>query len=196
MSLAVSATRMPASRPEQSRGLSCDPARIGSNHGFSLPEVLLVVALIGVIGGVALPQVIEALQRYRLFSAGREVAAQIRSARLAAVTTNRVMIVRFNCPAARQYRFIEVTGNAAIDTDPDRCAFPPADSDPATLPNSDGLPAMLPDTMAFGATQDLQIGPTGLITPLAGGMPALIQVTNGTITGQITVSATGRVQMQ
>lgn len=171
------------------------PARIMSNRGASLMEVLVVVALVATITGIAVPQTIQAMQWYRVNSAGREVAATIRAARLAAVTTNRQMIVRFNCPAARMYRFIEVTGVPAIDNAADRCAAPPPDADPATLPNADGPMAYLPETMTFGATQDLRIGTTGLITPLAGGMPALITVTNGTLTRQITVSATGRVQM-
>jgi Tfp pilus assembly protein FimT len=173
------------------------PARIMSNRGASLMEVLVVVALIATVTGIAVPQTINAMQWYRVNSAGRDVAATIRAARLASVTTNRQMLVRFNCPVAGMYRFIEVTGVAAIDNAAlaDRCSVPPADADPATLPNADGPLSILPDTMTFGATQDLRIAPTGQIAPLAGGMPAVITVTNGTLTRQITVSASGRVQM-
>jgi hypothetical protein len=108
------------------------------------------------------------------------------------------MIVRFNCPVARAYRFVEVTGDPAIDNLPlaNRCTQAPPDNDPATLPNADGQLAFLPETVSFGATQDLRIGTTGLVTPLTGGLPAVIGVTNGTMVGQISVSATGRVQVQ
>lgn len=166
--------------------------------GISLIEVLIVGALVATVSAIAVPAMGAAMARYRTGSAAREVAGQIRSARLAAVSTNRQMIVRFNCPVARAYRFIEVTGDPAIDDAAlaVRCAFPPADGDPATLPNSDGLPAFLPDTINFGATQDLRITPTGTVTPLTGGMPAVIGVTNGAMARQITVSVAGRVQVQ
>ena len=171
-------------------------ARIRSEHGASLMEILVTVALIATVAGVAVPQMLTALEQYRLNSAGRQVAAQIRAARLAAVTANRVMVVRFNCPGPGMYRVVELTGDPAIDTAADRCSAPWPDLDPDALPNVDGPPAYLPDTMAFRATQDLRISTTGQFTPLTGGVPALIEVTNGSRVGQITVSAAGRVQMQ
>ena len=159
-------------------------------------ETLLVVGLVAVVTAISVPQFLTALESYRTNSASREVAAQIRAARLAAVTTNRTMLVRFNCPGPRQYRVVEFTGDAAIDNAADRCLAPWPDADPATLPNNDGPPAILPDTVSFGALQDLRISTTGLVTPLTGGMPAVIQVTNGARTRQLTVSAAGRVRME
>lgn len=171
-------------------------SRFRLEQGASLMEVLVVVALVATVGGLAVPQLSTALEEYRLNSAGRQVAAQIRAARLAAVTANRVMLVRFDCPGPNMYRVVEFTGVPAIDTAADRCSAPWPDPDPATLPNVDGPPAVLPDTMTFALTQDLRISTTGQVTPLAGGMPAIIRVTNGTRVGQITVSAAGRVQVQ
>lgn len=170
-------------------------SRIRSEQGASLPEILVTVALIATVTGIAVPQMLAAIEQYRVNSAGRQVAAQIRAARLTAVTANRVMLVRFNCPGPRMYRVIEVTGDPVIDLAADRCSAPWPDPDPVALPNVDGPPAFLPDTMTFGATQDLRVSTTGQFTPLAGGMPALIEVTNGSRVGQITVSAAGRVRM-
>lgn len=171
-------------------------SRNKSEHGASLAEVLIVVALVATITGVAVPRFLTGLEHYRTHSAGRHVAAEIRAARLAAVTANRVMIVRFNCPGPRMFRAVEFTGNPAIDTAADRCAAPWPDPDPATLPNVDGPPAYLPDTIRFGATQDLRITATGAVTPVTGGMPAVIEVTNGSLIARITVSAAGRVLVQ
>ncbi len=171
-------------------------SRLRLEQGASLMEVLVVVALVATLTGFAVPRMLTALEHYRLNSAGRQVSAQIRAARLAAVTANRVMLVRFNCPGPGMYRVVEFTGNPAIDTAADRCSSPWPDPDPVALPNVDGPPAYLPDTMAFGVTQDLRISTTGQFTPLSGGMPALIEVTNGSRVGQITVSAAGRVQLQ
>jgi hypothetical protein len=168
-------------------------SRFKQELGASLMEVLVVVALVATVTGIAVPQMLAGLEHYRLNSAGREVSAQIRAARLAAVTANRVMLVRFNCPGPGMYRVVEFTGIPAIDTAADRCSAPYPDDDPVALPNVDGPPAVLPETMTFGATQDLRISTTGQFTPLSGGMPAVIQVTNGVRVGQITVSAAGRV---
>lgn len=170
--------------------------RFKSEIGASLMEVLVVVALIATVTGIAVPQMLAAIEHYRVNSAGRQVSAQIRAARLAAVTANRVMLVRFNCPGPSMYRVVEFTGNPVIDNAADRCSAPWPDNDPVALPNVDGPPSYLPDTMAFGATQDLRISTTGQFTPLAGGMPALIEVTNGSRVEQITVSTAGRVQIQ
>ena len=167
---------------------------IFKSGGFSLPELLVTLGLVAVIGGITVPLSVAALGQYRLDGAARAVGGQIRSARLAAVTSNRTMRVRFNCPAVRSYRAVEITGNAAIDDAADRCTLAWPDPDPNAAPNVDGPPMWLPDDITFGATQDLRISPAGVITPVTGAMPALIQVTDGTQTVQITVSAAGRIQ--
>lgn len=170
--------------------------RLHQSRGYTMVEILLVLGIIATIVGVGLPGFTGALRRYRATNAAREVAAQIRSARYAAVTTNRQMLVRFNCPAPGLYRFLEVTGNAGIDNDANRCAYPPADNDPATLPNADGPLSALPEGMTFGAVQDLRISTLGQIQPLAGATPAVIVVTGGQQTRQVTAAVSGRVTIQ
>lgn len=187
MRLAQSWPRMPQS-----------PLSRPSQAGFTLPEALIIVAIVATVSAIAVPQLMGAVERYRTGSAANEVAGQIRAARLAAVTTNRQIIVRFNCPQPRAYRFVEVTGDPAIDNLAlaTRCLVAPADADPATLPNADGPISFLPETIAFTATQDLRILPTGTVQPIAGGLPAVITVSNGAMTRQVNISATGRVQVQ
>jgi prepilin-type N-terminal cleavage/methylation domain-containing protein len=172
----------------------CEVRDASDSAGFGLPELLIVCALIAVVSAVTVPFTAGALARYRLNDAARAVAGQIRSARLAAVTGNRAVRVRFNCPGARSYRFVEVTGDPAIDNAADRCSFAWPDLDPNALPNRDGAPMLLPDGISFGPTQDLEVATSGRISPLAGAAPASIQVTNGTETRQITASAAGRIQ--
>jgi prepilin-type N-terminal cleavage/methylation domain-containing protein len=162
--------------------------------GFSLVELLVALAVFLIVTAMAVPFTLTALDRYRLDGAARTVAGQIRSARMTAVSTNRVMRVRFNCPGANDYRVLEVTGDAAIDNAADRCSFPWPDLDPDTLPNRDGALMLLPEGITFVGTQDLEIATSGRITPLTGATPARVQVTNGAQTRQITASPAGRIQ--
>ena len=162
--------------------------------GFSMVDLLVVLGMVGVLAGVAAPLMSGAFRRSVSMGAGRHIAGQIRSARLAAVTANRPMRVRFNCPAAGQYRVLEVTGDGAIDNDANRCSYPYPDTDPNAAPNLDGPIMYLPDGITFSATQDLQISTAGLITPMTGGTPAQIGVTDGLFARQLTVSTAGRIQ--
>ena len=116
-------------------------------------------------------------------------------ARLKAVTSNRTMRVRFNCPSPGLYRVVEVVNNAAIDNAADRCSsttYPYPDPNPAALPDLDGPVMVLRGGITFGGVQDLGIAPTGRVTALTGAVPATIGVTNSYETQKVTVSATGR----
>ncbi len=167
-------------------------------RGFSLIDIMFVVLLLGLLMAVTVPGATTASRRYNLIAATREVAAQVRVARLKAVTSNRTIRVRFNCPAAGQFRVIEVVNNVAIDNAADRCSsttYPYPDPNPAALPDLDGPVMVLRGGSTFDGVQDLEIAPTGRVTALTGAVPATIGVTNGYETQNVTVSATGRVQV-
>ncbi len=173
-------------------------ARPPRQQGFSLIDIMFVVLLFGLLIAVAVPGATNASRRYNLIAATREVAAQVRLARLKAVTANRTIRVRFNCPAAGQFRVVEVVNNAAIDNAADRCSsttYPYPDPNPAALPDLDGPIMALRGGITFGGVQDLDIAPTGRVTALTGVVPATIGVTNNNETQNITVSAAGRVQV-
>ena len=173
-------------------------ARPPRQQGFTLIDIMFTVALLGVLMAVTVPGATTASRRYHLLSATREVAAQVRVARLKAVTANRTMRVRFNCPAAGQYRVVEVVNNAAIDDAADRCSsttYPYPDPNPAALPDLDGPVMVLRGGITFDGVQDLDIAPTGRVTALTGAVPATIGVRNSYETQNVTVSATGRVQV-
>ena len=174
-------------------------ARPPRHQGFTLIDIMFVVLLLGVLMAVTIPGATTASRRYNLIAATREVAAQVRVARLKAVTSNRTMRVRFNCPAAGQYRVVEVVNNAAIDDAADRCSsttYPYPDPNPAALPDLDEPVMVLRGGITFGGVQDLEIAPTGRVTALTGAVPATIGVTDSYgETQNVIVSATGRVQV-
>lgn len=164
--------------------------------GFTLPELLIVVGVIAVMGAAAVPLIAGAMQQYTLNSSVQAVSAAIRGARYAAVSKGRTLRVRFNCPAAGQFRVIEVVGNALVDNDANRCsaaAYPYPDPDPAAGPSIDGPVVMLTQGAQFVATQDIEINTAGRITPLVGVAPATVRVTNGNVTQNIVISQNGQI---
>jgi len=173
--------------------------------GFTLIEILFMLAVAAMLAGTAIPGISGAMRRFPLTTAIETVATQVRAARYQAVATNRTLRVRFNCPGVGQVRVVEVVNNPAIDDDPDRCseeAYPYPDPDPAAPPNADGPVVFLPQGAQFEDVADVQIDNTGRAAPLTGcpacvavAPPALISVSNGYETQTIIVSAGGRVQV-
>ena len=56
-------------------------------HGFTLLEVLVVIAMLVVVAGISLPLLASAMQRAQARGAGQILAAAIRDARMRAVST-------------------------------------------------------------------------------------------------------------
>jgi prepilin-type N-terminal cleavage/methylation domain-containing protein len=163
-------------------------------RGFSLIEVLTALGIIAVLSAVGLPIVSSGLRQYALNTAARNVASEIRSARYAAVAKNRTLILRFNCPAASEYRLVEFTGTPAIDDDADRCSlatYPFPDTTPSTAPNADGPVMMLDPGISFGAVANLAFDATGRIPGVV-----MIEVTDGFRVRRLTITPGGRITEQ
>jgi len=143
--------------------------------GFSLIELMIVVGLIAVLGGIAVPQVVAGMRVYSLISASQEVVSTIRAARAQAVGRNITLRVRFNFPAAGQYQIWDPIAGVGI-----------------------GGVNILPNGASFGGVSDtIVINTSGRVTGVAGPAPVTIVVTNGDVSMDrtITVSASGRVQL-
>src|SRR5215213_252340 len=123
------------------------PARIRSSAGWSLIDVLITLAVFGIMAAGAVPVFTNATEGLKLGQATREVERELQTARLRAVTSNRPIRVRFNCPATGQYRMVELIGSAAAPATSDAAATrcqesvyksPANDANPLTRPNHDG----------------------------------------------------------
>ena len=141
------------------------------NHerGFTLIELLIVIGLVSVLAGIAVPAISAGMERYRLISASQQVASMIRAARWQAVAKNQILHVRFDYPDAAQYQVLDEADTAI------------------------GAVQYLPDGVTFDDSIDLEISTEGRMTAVS-----TIVVTNGDADQDRTISVTtsGRVYLQ
>jgi prepilin-type N-terminal cleavage/methylation domain-containing protein len=177
---------------------------IRSERGFTVIEILMVVAMIGILGAMAVPVMKDVTASIKLNEAARMVEREMQTARLKAVSSNRVLRVRLNCPETGNIRTVEMLATAA-DTAADRCTnvypFPAPDTDVMTRPNFDGPVRTLPN----GATVSsliVQFSPDGTAADVIADVPTVI-ATPVTITVSrdgryktVTVNNVGKVQLQ
>lgn len=145
-------------------------ARMHNSSGFTLIETMLVVALVGVLAGIAAPAVAAGMDRYEVISASQQVASTIRSARYQAVGKNMVLRVRFDYPEAGQYQIVDEDDNAV------------------------GTVKYLDDDISFGDFTDLEFSTAGRLTS---GVATSLVVTNGDANHDrtIAVSRNGQVEL-
>jgi Tfp pilus assembly protein FimT len=147
-----------------------------SQKGFSIIDIVASVAVIATVSAIAIPQVSTALDSMRLGMSLRDVERELQFAKLKAVTTNRPMRIRFDCPAAGQIRVVEVIGTSAapdandLDTVITRCSettypYRPtgADASRLTRPNNDGPIRRMYTGTTFTAKQTLEFWPDGTV---------------------------------
>jgi prepilin-type N-terminal cleavage/methylation domain-containing protein len=172
--------------------------------GFTLIELMMTVAVAATLLAIGVPVLLDVTESSKLTGAAREVERELQSARLKAVTNNRSLRVRTNCPAAGYYRTVEVLGTAA-DSATNRCllsAYPfPADNDVTTRPNFDGPVRVLPNqsTVTDGV---LEFRPDGTVFNVVANVaqpipaPLTITVTRNGKTKAMTVNGVGKIQYQ
>ena len=181
--------------------------------GFTFVDVICTIAVFTLLAGISIPVVQNATEGFRLGQSLREVERELQMARLKAVTSNRPLRVRFNCPAARQYRTVEVIGTATVpaaqDSASDRCQegsypSPAGDSNPLTRPNHDGPVRRLPDGVTFGTFATLEFWPDGSVHKQEGSLlpwPVVptagtsITLVKGSVTRQIDVNGIGKITL-
>ena len=73
--------------------------------GFSFVELMVVIALIGILSAISIPSFLRELPEKRLKAAARNVYADLQKARLLAVKKNKKVTVRFN--EAEGYYYID-----------------------------------------------------------------------------------------
>jgi prepilin-type N-terminal cleavage/methylation domain-containing protein len=178
--------------------------RARNDRGFSVIELMMVVLMLGTLAAIAVPVMTDMTASIKLNEAARIVEREMQDARLKAVSSNRVIRVRLNCPAAGYIRSVEVLGTAA-DNASNRCMttaypFPPPDDDIMTRPNFDGPVRVLPNS-ATVTNQVLQFSPDGTAAEVISGVsttiatPVSITISRNSRSRTVTVNNVGKVQL-
>ncbi len=188
-------------------------SRIQSRAGFTLIDIMVTITIMAIIMAGAVPGLIDVASSMKIGQGQRDVEVELQTARQMAVSHNRPIRVRFNCPVAGQYRIVELIGTPSVpdvaDSASDRCSdvkwpYPAADNDPITRPNVDGPVKQLPSNVAFGAASTLEFWPNGTVHQQSGTENPWLQVptsgtaitvTKGTIVKTITVNGLGKIQL-
>jgi len=157
-----------------------------TDRGYTLFEVLIVVALIATVSGIAIPVFLSSNALNDLWTGSERIGALVRQTRLKAISQNVGYEVRFNCPSAGRLRGLILTGNPAVDDDANRCNVNSA---------GDSEIVQMPAGVAFtpAAATGLQVTGRGVFTAVGDAIPLTISVTYGASARYVTVSATGQI---
>ena len=159
-----------------------------SASGFTLFELLVVMALITILSAIAIPTLMSGTERNDVWTASERIGSQIRQARLKAISRNMSFRVRFDCPAVGNFRVLAVTGDAAIDGAPDRCS--------QTVDYDSGVYTMPPNTSYDEDPPLLTVNSRGVYSSDKG-IPSTITVSHGNGTSRaLTMSATGQISFE
>lgn len=185
-----------------------------TDAGFTLMDLVITVAVFATASAIAIPAMSRTVETMRIRMAARDVERELQAARLAAVSSNRPMRVRFNCPSAGQFRVVELIGTPSVpdglDSDVMRCSenafpFPARDDDPLTRPNLDRPLRRLPPGVSFGSAQTIEFWPNGTARIASGGTtpwPKIpvqgltISLVKGSTTRSMVVTGLGRITLQ
>ena len=92
------------------------------NTGFTLVELLIVIAIMGIIAAVTIPGYLAFIPNYRLRSAAEELQGDIQFAKIRAIKLGVVVSIRVNTATDTYTMFVDNgaganTGNGALDGD-------------------------------------------------------------------------------
>lgn len=90
------------------------------NSGFTLVELMIVIAIIGIMAGIAIPNFFSFLPKNRLRSATRDIVSCLQEMKLRAIKENATTVIVFDLANDRCTAFVDngpgaAAGNSALD---------------------------------------------------------------------------------
>jgi len=91
-----------------------------NKKGFTLIELMIVIAIMGIISAISAPNIVKGLPKYRLKRAARDITSNIRGARSTAIKKSSAVTIQFDLDKHRYsingkwYPNADITTNNAL----------------------------------------------------------------------------------
>jgi len=105
---------MKTNRLSYNRGLM-----MRSEEGFTLVELIIVIALISVVSAIAVPNIVVMRQNAELRGAARDLISNIQLTKITAIERNKYCAITFNTSPAGYTVYVDANENLQYDGPPD-----------------------------------------------------------------------------
>ena len=85
------------------------------NSGFTLMELMIVIAIIAIMAGIAIPNFLGWLPEKRLAAGAQDILQGLQKSRSKAIMTNRRVVVDFDTAANSFTAFVDENADGALD---------------------------------------------------------------------------------
>jgi Tfp pilus assembly protein FimT len=113
----------------------------GLMRGFSLMELLIVLFVVMVVAGIAIPNILLAVSNIRLRGSAGALAGLMQQARIVAAKNNATYEVLYGTRNGAQIAYIDLNGNGSFDAGEPLIQFSGTTVPATGAPNGTGLPS-------------------------------------------------------